>query len=396
MSVSQSAPVYRHRCSLGPQFLNSVLSSIGGGASQSQSQSGRAAPSQAPAAKPTQTPRVGGSSNGVSSTTVPKRKAEGEPASIPAKAARRDTDPSRSNPVSRTGTASPVVKPATPATSSSMPYRGTAQPSGSASIARKPTTYASVAKSGSSTTTAKPAAKPVVKPSPAVAAVQAPPGPAPKKGSYQEILARAKAAQQAQPPVGAIKHKPVEKLTKKERLALEEKNKQAAAAAKDPKLALKQGLKGAAKSVDAKAGEPAKEKKKAPDLGYQGTMRSAPKEPAYQGTMNRGASAAAARKPGLDRGDRSRSGSLGPRPAEKRYRYYGEDEDDEEDYDSEGSSDMEAGIFDVDREEQMSLRVARKEDEEALREEEELKRRKLERKRMLERMNSQAKKKRAY
>ncbi|KAL1651238.1 hypothetical protein SLS58_000577 [Diplodia intermedia] len=383
-------------------FLNSVLSSIGGGAGQSQAQSGRAAPSQAPATNPTQTPRVGGPSNGVSSTTTPKRKAEGEPAAVPAKAARRDLDPSRSNPVSRTGTASPVVKPAAPASSSSMPYRGTAQPSGS-TITRKPSTYASVAKSGpSATTIAKPAPKPVTKPSPAVTTVQAAAGPAPKKGSYQEILARAKAAQQEKPPVGAIKHKPLEKLTKKEKLALHEKNKQAAAAAKDPKLALKQGLKpglkGPAKGVDAKAGEPAKEKKKAPDLGYQGTMRGAmrpaAKEPAYQGTMHKGA--AAVRRPGLDRGDRSRSGSLGPRPpVEKRYRYV-EDDEEEEDYESEGSSDMEAGIFDVDQEEQMSLRVARKEDEEALREEEALKRKKLERKQMLERMNSQAKKKRAY
>ncbi|EOD48727.1 proteophosphoglycan ppg4 [Neofusicoccum parvum] len=126
-------------------------------------------------------------------------------------------------------------------------------------------------------------------------------------------------------------------------------------------------------------------------------MRAAPKEPSYQGTMHRGS---AARKPGLDRGgsyDRSRSGSLGAKPIEKRYRYYEDDEEEEEeDYDSEGSSDMEAGVFDVDREEEMSLRVARKEDEQALREEEELKRKKLERKQMLERMNSQAKKKRAY
>ncbi|KAH7060715.1 hypothetical protein B0J12DRAFT_737021 [Macrophomina phaseolina] len=367
-------------------FLNSVLSSIGGGAGQSQSQSGRAAPSQAPAAKPTQTPRVGGSSNGVASATAPKRKAEGDPASIATKAARKEPESTRSNPVSRTGTASPVVKPTT--TPNTIPYRGTAQPSGTVNPARKPTFVASSAKPSASTA----AAKPVSKPAPVAAASSS--GPAPKKGSYQEILARAKAAQQAKAPVGAIKHKPVEKLSKKDRLALEEKNKQAAAAAKDPKLAHKLGLKGQAKAVDPKVVETAKEKKKAPDLGYQGTMRPAPKEPAYQGTMNRGLSA---RKPGLDRGDRSRSGSLGPKPAEKRYRYYDEDEDeDEEDYDSEGSSDMEAGIFDVDKEEEMALRIARKEDEEALREEEELKRKKAERKKMLERMNSQAKKKKAY
>lgn len=372
-------------------FLNSVLSSIGGGASQSQSQSGRVTPSQAPTSKPTQTPRVGGSSNGVASATAPKRKAEGDPASISTKAARREPDSSRSNPVSRTGTASPVVKPATPSTANSIPYRGTAQPSGTANLARKPVQPAPAARPGASTAAAKPAAKP----SPTLARVPTSSGPAPKKGSYQEILARAKAAQQSKAPVGAIKHKPVEKLTKKEKLALDEKNKQTAAAAKDPKLAQKLGPKGQAKGVDPKAGEPTKEKKKAADLGYQGTMRQAPKEPSYQGTMNRGAPA---RKPGLDRGDRSRSGSLGPRPMEKRYRYYEDDEEEEEEegYDSEGSSDMEAGIFDVDKEEEMALRIARKEDEQALREEEELKRRKAERKAMLERMASQAKKKKAY
>lgn len=373
-------------------FLNSVLSSIGGGAGQSQSQPGRAAPSQSPATRPTQTPRVGGSSNGVASATVPKRKAEGDLASIPSKAARKETDLPRSNPVSRTGTSSPVVKPATPSTASSIPYRGTAQPSGSTNTVRKPIPSTTSAKPSASTVTAKPASKPIPPP----AAASSAKGPPPKKGSYQEILARAKAAQQAKPPVGAIKHKPVEKLTKKERIALEEKNKQAAAAAKDPKLAQKPGSKGLAKGADAKSSEPTKEKRKAVDLGYQGTMRAAPKEPSYQGTMHRGS---AARKPGLDRGsyDRSRSGSLGAKPIEKRYRYYEDDEEDEEeDYDSEGSSDMEAGVFDVDREEEMSLRVARKEDEQALREEEELKRKKLERKQMLERMNSQAKKKRAY
>lgn len=182
---------------------------------------------------------------------------------------------------------------------------------------------------------------------------------------------------------------------------MEEKNKQAAAAAKDPKLAQrmgKLGLKGPTKGADAKATEPVKEKKKAVDLGYQGTMRPAPKEPAYQGTMNKGS---AARRPGLDRGgshDRSRSGSLGAKPTGKgRYSYYeDEEEEEEEGYGTEGSSDMEAGIFDVDQEEQRSLRVARKEDEQALREEEELKRRKADRKKMLERMNSQAKKKRVF
>ncbi|KAF2146883.1 uncharacterized protein K452DRAFT_242056 [Aplosporella prunicola CBS 121167] len=361
-------------------FLDSVLSSIGGG---QPSQPRPSAPSQAPATKPTQSPRVGGSSNGVGPTSqAPKRKAEGEQDSLRAKTVRRELDAAavRSNPAPKPGPASPLVKQATASSASSIPYRGTAQSSTTTNPARKPATVATtIAKSGTpTTTTSKLAAKPTVKPSVAPVA-KTPTAPQPKKGSFAEIMARAKAAQ-TQQPVGTIKHKPVEKkLSKKEKLAQEAdaKTKQAVPRNGKPGVA-PIGQKGQSKAAEppgSKPGVPAKEKRKPVDLGYSGTMRPSAKEPTYQGTMKSGGS----RKPGQDRAssyDRSRSTSLSARPPPSRYRY-AEDEEDDEEEDYESESDMEAGMFDVDREEMESLRVARREDELALKEEEEHRRRKL-------------------
>lgn len=198
-------------------------------------------------------------------------------------------------------------------------------------------------------------------------------------------MARAKAAQEAARSVGAIKHKPVEKMSKKEKLAHEAEAKAKQATGAPPRTTQK----GQAKVPESKNFKPSEpEKKKSADLGYQGTMRPSPREPTYQGTMNKGSTL----KSRSGSYDRSRSASLGARPPPKRYTYYEEDDDmeEEEDYDSEGSSDMEAGVFDVDREEQQALRIARREDELALKEEEELKRKKLERKKIVD-----AKKRRA-
>lgn len=211
------------------------------------------------------------------------------------------------------------------------------------------------------------------KPAPVAAAKSASSAP-PKKGSFQEIMARAKAAQEASRTVGSIKHKPVEKLSKKDKLAQEAEAKAKQGTAAASRAAPKAQAKGP-EPKNSKPSEP--EKKKPADLGYQGTMRPSPST--YQGTMNKGS----ALKSRSGSYDRSRSTSLGARPPPKRYSYYGEDDedmDDEEDYDSE--SDMEAGVFDVDREEQEALRIARREDELALKEEEELKRKKLERKKI--------------
>lgn len=226
------------------------------------------------------------------------------------------------------------------------------------------------------------------------------------------MMAKAKEAQQARAAAPIIKHKPTETLTKKERLALQAEAKGKRFPDKDRKL----GLNGHSKGLDgaqAKFGDSGKQKSRAADLNYQGTMR--PKvsvEPSYQGTMRRSNSSSAPARKSIYPNerttsyDRSRSTSLTAKakPAkEKGARYAGNyseadfDEDDEEDdYDSDGSSVMEGGIWDMEQEERKALALAKKEDEEALKEENELKRQKAERRKKLEMMNAAAAKKRKF
>lgn len=288
-----------------------------------------------------------------------------------------------------------VDRPRAPAQKpDSIPYRGTANV--------RPTTSSTIAPAS--------AAKPMPNQAPAPTN-KAPsvPAAAPKKGSYAEILARAKAAQEAKTAIGSIKHKPVEKLAKKERpaqLAAAKGAQPAGAKSKQP-LAKDNKVSGPGRSRSpekpkAKGAEPVKEKRKPLDLGYTGTMRPKPAEPAYKGTMGL---SAAARRSGYDSDrsrpvDRSRSTSSTAKAAPKgRYTYasYSDEEEEDDDGASDVSSDMEAAAWDLEEEEQMSLRVAKKEDEEALAEENRLKREKAEKKKKLEQLAaSAAKKKKMY
>lgn len=221
-----------------------------------------------------------------------------------------------------------------------------------------------------------------LKPATGISSAPTTPSAAPKTG-YLATLERAKAAQEAAKQAGQIKHKAVEKLTKKDR----QKMLAEAAASQKGKGTAARGPGGtkvrskSADPVDSKAG-PAKKERKPVDLGYKGTMRAGPAPLAYSGTM-RPSGSAVSRKPQ-------------PGSSKDRYRYasYSDEEDDmedEEDYESE--SDMEAGMDDVDREEEEALRAARREDAEALREENELKRAKLEKKRKLDLLAASMKKK---
>lgn len=119
---------------------------------------------------------------------------------------------------------------------------------------------------------------------------------------------------------------------------------------------------------------------------YKGTARRPPQSsaPAYTGTAGRPSK----RAPGTGAAQKSKQT---PHRA-VRDEYLGTDEEDEgdyygaddyDDYASDVSSDMEAGIMDVEREEQEALRAARAEDEAELRAEAEAKRAKEERKRKL-------------
>jgi hypothetical protein len=185
------------------------------------------------------------------------------------------------------------------------------------------------------------------------------PSKAPPKNSFADIMAKAKDLQQKTPTsVGMLKHEtgPKERLSKTERrkrvMEAREKEKNARSGKKvDP---------------NPKAGGPAAAGKREPEVpSYKGTGRptqtskpSQPSQPAYRGTA------------GLpSRVDpKDRKPQAGQRS--KMDDYLGTDEEDEgeyaddyDDYYSE-SSDMEAGLNDVEQEEATALKSARREDEE--------------------------------
>ncbi len=187
-------------------------------------------------------------------------------------------------------------------------------------------------------------------------------------------MARAKAAQESTQPAVGIKHKPVEKLSRKDRLLKaqdEVKRKRPEGKVARPGQARRskspEKLKGAS--------DVAQKPKRVPtDLGYKGTMRTSANTSAYTGTMRPSGSA-------------SRTAPRSPaKPKEKvrmaGYASYSEHSDDDmhsDDWDDE-MSDMEAGMSDVEEEEMFSLRAAKREDDQAIREENELRRKKAEKK----------------
>ncbi|KAK5127117.1 hypothetical protein LTR85_008477 [Meristemomyces frigidus] len=223
-------------------------------------------------------------------------------------------------------------------------------------------------------------------PRPAAAGTLTPPGTAdgsakPKKG-FAAMLEKAKAAEAAAKTsgIGGIKHKAVEKLSRRERERMKEEALAQQKAAKKSQLAQIERSRSGTPNVAGKPGV----QKKAPESAYKGTMKKAAPEPvAYKGTMGKVRS--------------------GPQPAPKKgmaqdkYGGYAswsdlddaeEEADEPDDYDSE--DDMEGGFDDVEAEETAALRAARREDQEALEEEERLKREKLERKRRLQALSKTA------
>ncbi|KAL7934543.1 hypothetical protein V8C35DRAFT_31173 [Trichoderma chlorosporum] len=234
----------------------------------------------------------------------------------------------------------------------------------------------------------------------------------PKKGSYAEILARAQRAQAVMGQVGKIQHKKVEKgAIKRDKERSDVKGAPSGSQAKKPAAGYKGSSKplqrngtngnassktdrnGAAPRPTAKATassrkapepEPEKKLKKAAvaTTGYTGTARPKPGAASKKTNAQRGGALLNAPAP--------RSG------ASRRSRYeddYDEelddfiDYDDEEDegqrygYASDASSDMEAGMDDIDDEERMAEQIARREDLQEERLEKSLKVAKEERKR---------------
>ncbi|KAG9681233.1 hypothetical protein KCU95_g13798, partial [Aureobasidium melanogenum] len=354
-------------------LLNSILSSINGEQpapprSQTLSSTARSNP---PSRNPTP------------QQVPPKRKADDAASDFKPKVARTDTNTSRFDqnaslapPPSRSTTSSPAQRAAVPPPKPAIPYRGSG-PSAKPQFTTKP-----------ATTQSAPVRPSAVSTTPSTT-------PAPAKGGYLAVLEAAKQNAEAAKLAGQIKHKPVEKLTKKDRQRLVEEARAAQKGkplAKDAKAGLKSRGKSAEPLVDAKTGVPAKDKRKPVEVAYKGTMRSnAPAAPAYRGTMG-GPGGAAARKPLPKASASSRSGY----GAGRRYASYSdeeeEEEDDEPEDDYESGSDMEAGVDEMYEEEEASARIARREDAIALAEENEHKRQKLERKRKLEELASKQKK----
>lgn len=195
-------------------------------------------------------------------------------------------------------------------------------------------------------------------------------------------MEKAKAAQEAAKAAGSstIKHKPVERLSKRERARLaEDAARQQKAGGKAGKLAATDRSRSGT-PVEAKGGI-----KKAAEPTYKGTMKKQVErqEFTYKGTARKA-------EPGAPKVK-----TAATKARESKYNGYvswsdlDEAEDDEEEgYDSE--SDMDAGFDDMESEEQMALAAAKKEDQEALAEEEAHKREKLERKRKLQALSKSA------
>jgi hypothetical protein len=206
------------------------------------------------------------------------------------------------------------------------------------------------------------------------------------------MLQKAKEKDQTKPAAPPVKNEPTKIMSKKDR---ELARLQARAAAKGKKPA--PGL--PAKVAEAKS-DVSKDKRKAPELGYQGTARpiKKPADIGYKGTARPNSTGPPAGKPGPV------AAKAKPKPSQSRYGGYAnwsdveeeEDEEEEDDYASDASSDMEANPWELDEEETMTLKAAKKEDAEALAEEARAKREKEERKRKLMAMNKAAASKRKY
>ncbi|KAK3647297.1 hypothetical protein LTR56_008128 [Elasticomyces elasticus] len=213
----------------------------------------------------------------------------------------------------------------------------------------------------------------------------------PKKKGFASILEKAKAAQAAAASshTGGIKHKAVEKLTKKERMRMRE---EAMAQQKASRKAPRPGERSRSGTPNTAAtnGGPSAPRRPPPamETAYKGTMKkAAPEAISYNGTMK---AAGSVPKPTPKKG----------LPQDKYGGYASwsdlddaeEEEDDEggggEDFDSE--DDMEGGFDDLEAEENEALRAAKREDLAALAEEERLRREKVERKRKLEALSKSA------
>ena len=207
----------------------------------------------------------------------------------------------------------------------------------------------------------------------------------PKKGSYAEIMARAKANQAQAVAVGTISHKVKEKgaLTYKQELKLRKRAQQ------DKKLGMaREREKSQQRSAD-EAVRPGKVSNKGAKVRATLPAKKPRPQPTYKGTMNPESLTLKAKEKAAAqtrRRDNEYAGTDDDLDEEDEV-----EEDREDGFDDEESDDMEAGFSDVEEEENTAARAARKEDEEEARVEAKLKREKEERKRKMEALAKKAK-----
>lgn len=366
------------------QFLNAVLSSIGGdGPPPSLPRAQLSRPGSSHSGSINDRERPCAQTGLQSSTSGLKRKAEDESARSNNKAPKesRMTGPSAglssANPRQAVKAQRPTI--ATSSSALAVPYRGTGKPN--------PNSASPVTPVGDA------------------------PKAAPKKGSYAEIMARAKASQAAAPAVGTIKHKPKETLSNKKEILLHKQGR-LNKIKPGPKDALGRDVPPDGRPSPGAGPSSARTKSEIGGSGkkavapptYKGTATPKP-QPSYKGTMKPVVSPnpTGHKYSATDKGpSRSRSISMGrPSISRDRYnRYLSEDEEDEDleededddDMGGESTDDMEAGFSDVEEEEQHAIKFAKKEDEEQSRIELQLKREKEDRKKRLELMAKSAKK----
>jgi len=199
---------------------------------------------------------------------------------------------------------------------------------------------------------------------------------APAKGSYAEIMARAKQAQSTKTPsgLGTIKHQQTEKI-KHSKLAERKKEEQ-----QKGKIAIpapgQNGRTGLNGKVDprrrsaspAKKGEQVRPKQpKAPSGPLHGPPQAKPPMPAYKGTI--GQTPKKSREEMRQKKSNRYDDYLGTDEEEDDFV---EDDDghgygqDEPDYYSDASSDMEGGFDDVEKEERLALKAAKDDDQKEL------------------------------
>jgi hypothetical protein len=347
------------------------------------------APKQAPTVgAPKPAPRPAGGVNGASQTPQLKRKASGPVESGQVKMQRKEAvaRPSQPDGAIRAASSPATSRPISAAPTTAVPYRGTAAPAASRMAnpaIRKPPQPSNAAAAAPKAAVPAPRPAPVAGAPPATSA-------APKKG-YLAMLAKAKEKDASKPAAPPLKHEPTKILSRKERLAL--KAEASAPKGKRPVAGLP------SRPLDPKA-DPSKEKRKPVEVGYQGTARPAkkPVEVGYKGTARPSSAPATS-----SRNDTT-AVKAKAKPTKRNYDGYAEwsdlsgMEDEEEDYASDASSDMEGGVWDVEEEEQMALKVAKKEDAEALAQEMRLKnekeaKRKQTQQKLAELSKAQAKKK---